>query len=63
MKKGGYVFVKFFGDVVRIGEFCFIGEVNWYKVDKSYKVNIIVLVRVGFLNSLFYLFFVLVLSF
>lgn len=48
VKKGGHVLVKFLGDVARTGELCPIGEVNWHKVDKSYKVNIIALVREKF---------------
>lgn len=40
--------VKFLGDVAKNGELCPIGVVNWHKVDKSCKANIINLIRVGF---------------
>ncbi|XP_021776499.1 uncharacterized protein LOC110740317 [Chenopodium quinoa] len=48
VRKGGYVLVKFLGDVARNGELCPIGEVNWHKVDKNCKVNIINLIREKF---------------
>ncbi|XP_021753214.1 uncharacterized protein LOC110718640 isoform X2 [Chenopodium quinoa] len=48
VRKGGHVLVKFLGDVARNGELCPIGEVNWHKVDKSCKANIINLIREKF---------------
>lgn len=48
VRKGGHVLVKFLGDVAKNGELCPIGVVNWHKVDKSCKANIINLIRVGF---------------
>lgn len=48
VRRGGHVLVKFLGDVAKNGELCPIGEVNWHKVDKSCKANIINLIRVGF---------------
>lgn len=48
VRKGGHVLVKFLGDVAKNGELCPIGEVNWHKVDKSCKANIINLIREKF---------------
>ena len=48
--KGGHVLVKFLGDAAENGELCPIGEVNWHKVDKIHKADIIALVHVSFLN-------------
>ncbi|XP_010690514.2 uncharacterized protein LOC104904039 isoform X1 [Beta vulgaris subsp. vulgaris] len=45
VRRGGHVLVKFLGDVAKNGELCPIGEVNWHKVDKSCKANIINLIR------------------
>lgn len=48
VRKGGHVLVRFLGDVAKNGELCPVGEINWHKVDKSCKANIINLIRVGF---------------
>ncbi|KAL9238347.1 hypothetical protein vseg_012780 [Gypsophila vaccaria] len=48
VKKGGYVLVKFLSDIAKNCELCPINEVNWRRVDKSCKANIIELVRSKF---------------
>lgn len=48
IRKGGNVLVRFLGDVAKNGELCPIGEENWFKVDKSFKADIITLVREKF---------------
>ena len=45
--KGGYVLVWFIGDIARNGDVCPIDEVYTHKIDKSYKVDIVTLVRVS----------------
>ncbi|KAL2937313.1 Uncharacterized protein RDABS01_020762 [Bienertia sinuspersici] len=49
VRKGGHVLVRFLGDVAKNGELCPIGEVNWHKVDKSCKADVINLIREKFL--------------
>lgn len=48
IRKGGYVLVRFLGDVAKNGELCPIGVENWHKVEKSCKANIVALVREKF---------------
>ena len=47
IRKGGHVLVWFLVDIIRNGDLCLIGEVNWHNIDKSYKADIVTLARLS----------------
>jgi len=51
IRKGGYIFVRFLGYIVRLERFFPIGTISWHKLNKTYKANVIEMVRISiFLN-------------
>ncbi|KAJ8439473.1 hypothetical protein Cgig2_008504 [Carnegiea gigantea] len=49
IRKGGYNFVRFLGYIARLERFCPIGTINWHKLNKTYKADIVQLVRSKFI--------------
>ncbi|KAJ8431283.1 hypothetical protein Cgig2_014329 [Carnegiea gigantea] len=48
IRKGGYIFVRFLGYITRLERFCPIGTIRWHKLNKTYKADIIEMVRSKF---------------
>ena len=48
IRKGGYIFVRFVGYIARLERCCPIGTISWHKLNKTYKADIIEMVRVRF---------------
>ena len=51
IRKGGYIFVRFLGYITRLERFCPIGTISWHKLNKTYKADIVQLVRVSFFKN------------
>ncbi|KAJ8425463.1 hypothetical protein Cgig2_018861 [Carnegiea gigantea] len=49
IRKGGYIFVRFLGYIARLERFCPIGTISWHKLNKTYKADIVQLVRSKFI--------------
>ncbi|KAJ8422273.1 hypothetical protein Cgig2_014419 [Carnegiea gigantea] len=49
IRKGGYIFVRFLGYIARLERFCPIGTISWHKLNKTYKADIIEMVRSKFM--------------
>ncbi|KAJ8432466.1 hypothetical protein Cgig2_015263 [Carnegiea gigantea] len=45
IRKGGYIFVRFLGYITRLERFCPIETISWHELNKTYKANIIEMVR------------------
>ncbi|KAJ8429406.1 hypothetical protein Cgig2_025593 [Carnegiea gigantea] len=48
IRKGGYIFVRFLGYIARLERFCPIETISWHKLNKTYKADIIEMVRSKF---------------
>ncbi|KAJ8427216.1 hypothetical protein Cgig2_009109 [Carnegiea gigantea] len=49
IRKGGYMFMRSLGYIVRIGRFCSIGTISWHKLNRTYKADIIEMVQSKFM--------------